>query len=222
MNNKILYGYWRSSASYRVRIALNLKKLDYTHQGIHLVKKEQQNDGYLKLNPQGLIPLYIEETTAGRFILSQSLAIMDYLEQAYPNTLLLPTNLSQSAKIKSLAQIVVCDIHPLDNLRVLQYLENQLRVSTNTKMAWYHHWIIEGFTALEKQLNQVLGENTFSMGEVPGYLEAAIIPQVYNAKRFNCSLEKFPQIIALDNACQHYPAFIKALPENQPDAEKNT
>lgn len=216
---RILYGYWRSSASYRVRIALNLKQLEYTHRGVHLVKGEQQHADFRRLNPQGLIPLYVEKDDSHQFALGQSLAIMDYLEDVYPENPLLPTDPRRKAQIKSLAQSIACDIHPLDNLRVLKYLTTQLSVDEQQKMAWYRHWIDVGFRALDAQLPDVLDGQPLSMGQRGGYLEALIIPQVYNAKRFQCPLDDFPHLLALDNACQQLPEFIAAAPENQPDAE---
>lgn len=219
MTKKYLYGYWRSSASYRVRIALNLKGLGYEHRGVHLVKGEQNSDAFKAKNPQGLIPLYVEEDTNGEaFSLAQSLAIMDYLDERYPDATLLPNDLQRKAQIKSLAQIIACEIHPLDNLRVLQYLETTLNVGADAKMTWYRHWITTGFTALESQLPTLLGGETFSLGEQAGYLEALLVPQIYNARRFDCPLDDFPQIVALANACNELPEFIAASPEKQPDA----
>lgn len=219
MTTKILYGYWRSSASYRVRIALNLKGLSYEHRGVHLVKGEQNRDKFKALNPQGLIPLYVEQSDEQSFTLAQSLAIMDYLDERYPQAPLLPNDLQRKARIKSLAQIIACEIHPLDNLRVLQYLEKTLGVTNDPKMTWYRHWISTGFTALESQLPQLLGNQPFSLGEQTGYLEALLVPQVYNARRFACPLDNFPRITQLVDACNELPAFIQAAPENQPDAE---
>lgn len=217
--NRKLYGYWRSSASYRVRIALNLKGLDYEHHGVNLVKGEQHNEAFTNINPQGLIPLYVETAADGKpFALAQSLAIMDYIEQRYPDTPILPADARQRGLIHSLAQIIACDIHPLDNLRVLQYLESTLNVEADARMTWYRHWISTGFTALEAQLDGVLGDQTFSLGDKPGYLEAVIVPQLYNANRFNCPLDDYPRLAQLGEACQALPAFIQALPENQADA----
>lgn len=217
--SRLLYGYWRSSASYRVRIALNLKKLSYEHRGVHLVKSEQRSEAFLDMNPQGFVPLYVETSeTAEPFRLSQSLAILDYLEAAYPERAILPSDAQKSAQIKALAQIIACDIHPLDNLRVLKYLEQDLGVEAEAKMAWYRHWVAEGFAAFEKLLPDVLAGQTFSLGDQPGYLEAVLMPQTYNAKRFDCPLDAFPNIVALAEACESLPEFIAAAPEQQPDA----
>lgn len=216
---KFLYGYWRSSASYRVRIALNLKGLAYEHRSVHLVKGEQNSEQFKTLNPQGLIPLYVEKMAEKSFVLAQSLAIIDYLDNRYPQSPLLPNSLQRRAQIKSLAQIIACEIHPLDNLRVLQYLEKTLDVAPEKKMNWYRHWINTGFTALESQLPQLLDNQPFSLGEQAGYLEALLVPQVYNARRFACPLDNFPCITRLVDACNKLPAFIQAAPENQPDAE---
>ncbi|PID58470.1 MAG: maleylacetoacetate isomerase [Gammaproteobacteria bacterium] len=216
---RTLYGYWRSSASYRVRIALNLKGLDYTHQSVHLVKNEQRQPDFLNKNPQGLIPLYVEEDSTGRFELAQSLAIMDYLEMRYPDKPLLPADMHHCAKLRAAAFAIACDIHPLDNLRVLNYLEQQLGVEAEAKMTWYRHWITTGFQALERELPALLNGQTFSLGERPGYFEAVLVPQVYNAKRFDCVLDDFPNLLALNDACMKLPAFIAASPEKQPDAQ---
>lgn len=215
---RVLYGYWRSSASYRVRIALNLKGLNYEHRGIHLVKNEQQAPGFLAKNPQGLIPLYVEKNSSESFVLAQSLAILDYLDETYPQVPLLPADAKVKAQIRAAAQIIACEIHPLDNLRVLQYLQNTLGVADSDKMAWYRHWVDTGLSALESRLPVLLGDAPFSLGEHPGYLEALVIPQLYNARRFDCSLHDFPRLLALDSACQALPAFQHAAPENQPDA----
>lgn len=216
--NRVLYGYWRSSASYRVRLALNLKGLDYQQHSIHLAKGEQHNKAFRQLNPQGLIPLYLEESREGTIRLAQSLAILDYLEDSYPDTPLLPSCPVEKATVKSLALIVACEIHPLNNLRVLTYLEEQLQVEGESKMAWYHHWIANGFKVLETELTQFLADKTYSLGERPGYLEALIIPQVYNANRFNCPLDDYPKLRALVTHCEKLPAFIQAHPSKQPDA----
>lgn len=216
--NRLLYGYWRSSASYRVRIALNLKGLDYQHQSVHLAKGEQHSEAFKQLNPQSLIPLYLEKSNGRTFKLAQSLAILDYLEDSYPETPLLPSSPAEKAYLKSLALIIACEIHPLDNLRVLDYLEKQLQIPSEPKMTWYRHWIAKGFKVLEVELTQLLADKTFSLGERPGYLEALIIPQVYNANRFNCPLDDYPKLRTLVSHCEKLPAFINAHPSNQPDA----
>ncbi|UJF24213.1 maleylacetoacetate isomerase [Suttonella sp. R2A3] len=181
-----LYGYWRSSASYRVRIALALKGIDYHYQTVHLVRGggEQHQKHFREINPQGLIPVYQDE----HGVFSQSQAIIDYLELRHPEPALLPEDPAKQAHVRALAQIIACEIHPLDNLKVLTYLTSEFGISDEQKTAWYQHWIAEGFTALEAQIGNVLRGMTFSLGREPGYLEAFIIPQMYNARRFNCPL----------------------------------
>lgn len=212
-----LYGYWRSSASYRVRIALALKGIAYTPQAIHLVRDggEQHQAHFRQLNPQGLIPVYQDE----HGVFSQSQAIIDYLEQRHPEPALLPDDPVKQAHVRALSQIIACEIHPLDNLKVLTYLTHELGVSDEEKKQWYQHWIGEGFRALEAQVGQILRGMTFSMGRRAGYFEAFLIPQMYNARRFDCPLNDYPQLLALDAACNELPEFIQAQPEQQPDAE---
>lgn len=218
MIHKTLYSYWRSSASYRVRIALNLKEIPYEQQAINLLEQGQYSNDYLTLNPQGLVPFYVEQSDKTTLHLSQSLAIMDYLDEAYPEKPLLPIDIQQRARIRSIAQIIACDVHPLNNSGVLNYLDHHLSATETNKHAWYQHWIAKGFVAIEKQLPDLLAGHTFSLIDKPGYLEAVIIPQIYNARRFNCPLDHYPCLLALDAACMELDAFKKAVPEQQPDA----
>ncbi|MGX9462948.1 maleylacetoacetate isomerase [Shewanella sp. A14] len=213
-----LYGYWRSSAAYRVRIALNLKQLSAEHISVHLVNNggEQHSKSYHQLNPSHLVPTFTDHTESGEINLSQSLAIMEYLDEKYPQQPLLPSNVDHRAIVRSMAQDIACEIHPLDNLRVLQYLVNDMGVSEADKMRWYHHWIQIGFTALETQLNRHAGR--FCFGDIPSMADICLVPQVYNAKRFNLALDDFPHIIRIYQECNQLAAFANAAPEQQHDA----
>ena len=213
-----LYGYWRSSAAYRVRIALNLKQLTAEHISIHLVNNggEQHSPNFHKLNAQHLVPAFVDSGEQDEFTLSQSLAIIEYLDEKYPQCPVLPSNIEDRAIVRSMAQAIACEIHPLDNLRVLQYLVNEMGVSEANKMRWYHHWIQLGFTALEVQLNQYSGR--FCFGDTPSLADICLIPQVYNAKRFNLELSQYPTIVRIWDECHKLAAFTDAAPEQQHDA----
>lgn len=213
-----LYGYWRSSAAYRVRIALNLKQLSAEHISVHLVNNggEQHFAAYHQLNPQHLVPTLVDKNADTELNLSQSLAIIEYLEEKYPQCPVLPNDAEQRAIVRSMAQAIACEIHPLDNLRVLQYLVNEMGVSEADKMRWYHHWIIVGFTALEQQLSQHSGRYCF--GDSPTLADICLVPQVYNAKRFNVPLDDFPHIVRIYHECNQLAAFAAAAPEQQHDA----
>ncbi|MDO6641528.1 maleylacetoacetate isomerase [Shewanella sp. 5_MG-2023] len=213
-----LYGYWRSSAAYRVRIALNLKQLDAEQISVHLVKNggEQHSDMFAQLNPQHLVPALVDEDDHGEFNLTQSLAIIEYLEEQYPQYSLLPQGAKNRAVVRAMAQLIACEVHPLDNLRVLQYLVKDMGVSEEDKMNWYHHWIHLGFAALEKQLAVHSGK--FSFRDSPSLADICLIPQVYNAYRFNVDLSAYPNIVRIWHTCQAHPAFAAAAPEQQDDA----
>ena len=213
-----LYGYWRSSAAYRVRIALNIKLLSAQQISVHLVNNggEQHSQAYDRLNPQHLVPTLVDEGLEGELNLSQSLAIIEYLEEKYPQEALLPSNIEHRAIVRSMAQAIACEIHPLDNLRVLQYLVKDMGVSDADKMRWYQHWITLGFTALEAQLSQYAGRYCF--GDTPTLADICLVPQVYNAKRFNVPLDDFPNIVRIDHACNQLSVFADAAPEQQHDA----
>lgn len=208
-----LYSYFRSSAAYRVRIALNLKQLDYAIQPVHLLKNEQQQESYIAFNPSQLVPSLIDQDQS--FI--QSLNILEYLEERYPSLPLLPTDLVERSKVRAFSQTIACDIHPLDNLRVLKYLKHELAVNDEQKNQWYQHWIIEGFKSLEMQLKDSNGQ--FCFGTQATFADCCLIPQVYNAKRFNVDISDFPKIQSIDQHCLSLPAFLRATPEQQPDWE---
>jgi maleylpyruvate isomerase len=210
-----LYGYFRSSAAYRVRIALNLKGLDYDQIPVNLVKGEQRGGEHLARNPQGLVPsLVLDDST----VVNQSLAICEYLDEVHPEPSLLPVNALERARVRALAQSVACEIHPLNNLRVLKYLVREMGADEAAKLAWYHHWIAEGFTALEATLSNDPGSSDFCHGDTPTLADICLIPQVYNAERFECDLSAYPTIQRIAANCRTLPAFEKAAPAAQPAA----
>jgi maleylacetoacetate isomerase/maleylpyruvate isomerase len=206
-----LYTYFRSSAAYRVRIAANLKGIRYRSQFVHLLKGEQHLPAYRTLNPQGLVPVLVDETA-----LTQSLAIIEYLEEAYPKPPLLPKALKDRAYVRALAAIIACDIHPLNNLRVICYLKEILNQDEKARLAWIQHWIQEGLEAFEEHLDRIQGR--FCFGDRPTLADVCLVPQIYNARRFGCDLDNFPRIQAIDQRCLALPAFQQAAPENQSDA----
>lgn len=210
-----LYGYFRSSAAYRVRIALNLKGIDYDQAPVNLVKGEQRGEANLTRNPQGLVPIL--ETSEGTQ-LTQSLAICEYLDELYPEPALLPAGAEGRARVRALAQIVACEIHPLNNLKVLKYLVGELGVDDEAKLGWYRHWIAEGFQALEARLTAEAGSGDFCHGSSPGLADICLVPQVFNAERFECDLSPYPTIRRIVANCRALPAFAEAAPEAQPDA----
>lgn len=218
MNHEMtLYGYWRSSAAYRVRIALNLKGLAYSQVPIHLVEDggQQHSADFWALNPQELVPVLVD----GRRVIHQSLAIIEYLDELYPDTQpLLPLGARERAQVRALAQLVACDIHPLNNLRVMQYLEREFGVDKDARDAWSRHWMAVGFEACEQWLDASASTGRFCHGDAPSLADLCLVPQVYNARRFDLDLAPYSTIRRIDNACQELPAFVAARPENQPDA----
>lgn len=216
-NPRTLHSYWRSSAAYRVRIALNLKGMDYAIAPVHLVRDggQQHHDEYRALNPLQLVPTLVD----GANVIHESLAVIEYLEDAYPDTpRLLPRGALACARVRALAQMVACDIHPLGNLRVLQYLMRELDVNDKQKLAWSRHWIEVGFDAIEAVLTGSGQTGKFCEGDTPTLADCCLVPQVYNARRFEVSLARYPTIVAIDAACSDYDAFARAAPESQVDA----
>lgn len=205
-----LYSYFRSSAAYRVRIALNLKNIDHEIIGVNLLKSEQHDAQYLDVNPQGLLPAMAFEHGN----LGQSLAILEYLDAEYPEVPLLTGDHWHQARIRSLAYAIACDIHPLNNLRVLKHLSDELNVSDEDKNAWYRHWVEEGFNKVE----QLIGNGDFCVGNEPTLADVCLIPQVFNALRFNIDMNKYPKINRVYQRCNQMSEFKDAAPENQPDA----
>jgi len=212
-----LYSFFRSSASYRVRIALNLKGLNYEQVPIHLRRGggEQFGPAYRKINPQALVPALEDD---GR-VLIQSLAIMEYLDERYPSPPLLPSDPADKALVRSMALIVACEIHPIQNLRVLVHLKNNLKQSDDDLNRWAQHWIDLGLTALEEMLVSAPERGEFCFGDTPTLADICLVPQLANARRFNCDLSRFPAIMAIETHCVALPAFANAAPEKQPDAE---
>jgi len=212
-----LYSYFRSSAAYRVRIALNLKGLDHEIVPIHLVRNGGENNRpeYLAKNPLALVPTL--EVNEGSLI--QSLAIMEYLEEIHPAPPLLPEAPADRARVRAIAQTIASEIHPLNNLRVLHYLVQQMGADETAKLAWYRHWIHDGLSGVEKLLADNPAAGKFCHGDSPTFADCCLVPQVYNARRFDCPLEAFPVIRNIVEYCESLPAFTGAAPENQPDAE---
>jgi maleylpyruvate isomerase len=211
----ILHGYYRSSASFRVRIALNLKGVAYTSIAHHLRHNEHRAPEYLAINPQGMVPALDD----GGTVIVQSLAIIDYLEETKPEPPLLPQRPADRAHVRALAQIVACDIHPLDNLRVLRYLRDPLGHDEATVGAWYNHWIAAGFDALETMLAGDPRTGAFCFGDAPGLADACLVPQVVNAANFKFDLTPYPTIRRIYERCVTLDAFAAAHPARQPDAE---
>ncbi|AOB32025.1 maleylacetoacetate isomerase [Bordetella sp. H567] len=211
-----LYSYFRSSAAYRVRIALNLKGLPYDYATVHLLKEggQQLKPDYLRLNPQALVPTLVDGTA----VLTQSMAIIEYLEETHPQPPLLPSTPVARARVRALAQGIACDVHPLNNLRVLRYLKRELDVTDAARDAWYRHWVETGLLALERMLADSPDTGVYCHGDTPTLADACLVPQIFNARRLDCDLSAMPIIVRIDEACRALPAFAQAAPENQPDA----
>ncbi|MGU9857568.1 maleylacetoacetate isomerase [Pseudomonas sp. LF245] len=208
-----LYSFFNSSAAWRVRIALALKGLAFETCGVNLRQGQQRGAAYLALNASGSVPLLVED--AGQAI-GQSLAIIDYLDQRFAQVRMLPLEPLARARVLEVANLICCDIHPLNNLRVLGYLQNTLRLSDPQKQAWYRHWVEEGFQALEAVLARH-GHGAYCFGDTPGLAECCLVPQVGNALRMGCELQRFTRTLAVYERCQAHPAFIQAMPNRQAD-----
>lgn len=209
MARPVLYDYFRSSASYRVRIALNLKGVDYEHRPINLAKGGQKDEAYLELNPQGFVPML--EIDGHR--LTQSLSIIVYLDQKFRDPPLMPADPADAAHVRSLALAVACDIHPLNNLRVLKYLRGPLGVSEEAKDEWYRHWVAEGLAALEEMARPRAG--AFLFGDSPTIADICLIPQLYNARRFSVPIADYPTLRRADETASAHAAFAAAHPDRQ-------
>jgi maleylacetoacetate isomerase len=208
-----LYTYFRSSAAFRVRIALNLKGLRYEPLFVHLAKGEHRKSDYTKVNPQGLLPtLELDDGTR----LNQSLAIMEYLEEKHPRPPLLPSEPVGKARVRALSELIACEIHPLNNLRVLQHLKRALGQDEDQVNAWYRHWIADGLGKLEAELD---AGARFACGEAPTMADCCLVPQIFNAKRYNCDLASYPTTMRVFEQCMKLEAFDRAQPGKQPDAE---
>lgn len=205
-----LYDYFRSTASYRVRIALNLKAIAYEKSEVHLVQNggEQFQAAYRHLNPQSLVPSLQDAD----FAITQSMAILEYLEEQYPQTPLLPEDPFARATARSIAQMIACDIHPLNNLRVLKYLKDEMGLSEDQKNDWYRHWVAEGFTALETRVAQDKQRGDYCCAGQVTFADICLIPQMYNAKRFECPIDAYPILRSINDYCLQLPAFQQAAP----------
>lgn len=210
-----LHGYWRSSTAYRVRIALGLKGLSAEHVPVHLVRNEQNDPAYKALNPQGNVPTLIDDDG---HVLTQSLAICEYLDEIHPHPPLLPSDALGRARVRAFSLAIACEIHPLANLRVLKHLTGTMGQSEEAKLEWYRHWTAVGLEALEAMVAGHPGTGAFVHGDAPTLADVCLVPQMYNARRFDVDLTPYPTLVRLDAAAREVPAFAAAAPENQPDA----
>ena len=210
-----LFNYFRSSASYRVRIALALKGLDYTYSSVHLPRRENVAESYAAVSASRLVPTLREDDGT---LLTQSLAIIEYLEETHPTPALLPTDARGRARVRALALDIACEIHPLNNLRVLRYLVDDLKLSEDDKNRWYRHWVETGLAAVERQL-QHPDTGRFCHGETPTLADITLVPQIFNARRFECRLDHVPTVMRVFDACMSVQAFSATQPSACPDAE---
>ena len=208
-----LYNYFRSSASFRVRIALALKGLDYTYKPVHLQKSEQMQESYAAVSASRLVPLLRDDDGNA---LTQSMAIIEYLDETHPTPPLLPKTPLERARVRALAQDIACEIHPLNNLRVLRYLVRDLKVSDDDKNRWYRHWVETGLEVVERQL--AAQPSRYCHGSTPTLADCTLVPQIFNAQRFECRLSHVPNVMRVFDECMKLPAFEETLPEKCPDA----
>ncbi len=213
-----LYDYFRSSAAFRVRIALNIKGLEADRESIHLRRKDQLSEAYLAVNPQGLVPALIDDDGA---VVTQSLAIIEYLDETRPDTpRLMPDDAAGRARVRAIADAIACDIHPLNNLRVLRHLGDALGADEATRNdVWYKHWIAEGMRGVEGMLAGRAETGKFCHGDTPTMADCCLVPQIYNAQRFGCDMSGYPTAMRINETCLALEAFQQAVPEVQPDAE---
>lgn len=207
-----LYNYFRSSASYRVRIALAIKGLDYDYLPVHLQKNEQSGESYAGVSASRLVPLLRDGTHS----VTQSLAIIEYLDETHPQPPLLPGTPAERARVRALALDIACEIHPLNNLRVLRYLVHDLKVTEDDKSRWYRHWVETGLEVVERQL--AAAPARYCHGETPTLADCALVPQIFNAQRFECRLDHVPNVMRVYDACMKLEAFERTRPEHCPDA----
>jgi maleylpyruvate isomerase len=210
-----LYGYFQSSAAFRVRIALRLKGLPADHISVNLLKDAHRADEFARLNPQQAVPTLVD----GERVITQSLAIIEYLEERYPNPPLLPANAEDRARARSMALLIACDIHPLNNLRVLRYLKRQLGMGKEQRDLWYHHWLEQGLRPLEALLRSRPSAAGFCVGASPTLADVCLVPQIFNAQRSGFDLTPYPALMSIFGRCMQLDAFDKAQPAKQPDAE---
>jgi len=216
-----LYNYFRSSASFRVRIAMNLKGLDFAYQAIHLTRHggEQHAAAFKAINPEALVPVLIDDTREPRLKITQSLAIIEYLDETHPEPPLLPSEATERARVRSLALALACEVHPLNNLRVLRYLTQVLKVDEAAKDTWYRHWVEVGLSAFEQQLASSPMTGSFCHGDAPTLADVTLVPQIFNAQRFRCDTSAWPTTMRVFETCMTLDAFKRAVPTAQPDAE---
>ena len=209
-----LYNYFRSSASYRVRIALALKGLDYDYMPVHLLKNEQLGPAFAQISPAALVPVLQD----GDKLLTQSIAIIEYLDETHPEPSLLPGDAFKRARIRALAQDIACEIHPINNLRVLRYLVRDLKVSEDDKNRWYRHWVETGLEVIERQLAASADTGKFCFGATPTLADCVLVPQIHNAQRMDCRLDHVPTVMRVFGECMQHDAFSKTQPSACPDA----
>lgn len=209
-----LYGYWRSSTSYRVRIALNLKGLAYDTVPVNLLQSEQKGDAYRKVNTQGRVPTLIDGSAA----ITQSIAIMEYIEEKYPSPALLPQNPEARAQVRALSLAIAADISPLGNLGVMKHLESEYGLDETQRTKWLHHWMAQGFTTVERMLIESPFTGSYCVGASPTMADCCLVPQLYNSKRYGLDLSHYPTLVRIAEKCEQHPAFIAAQPNKQPDA----